>query len=93
MGIDCTKRYIAGQRLASKEIGGESVVLNLDTGNFYGLNNTAARVWNWLQEARTLDELEVLLTNEFEVDSALARAELTELLNSMEQRKLIHSVG
>lgn len=91
MSIASNKHYVACQRLASKEIAGESVLLNLNTGDFFGLNDIAACVWSWLQEPRSLDELEALLTAEFEVDSERARADLAEFLASLEQRKLIEA--
>src|SRR5262249_17825747 len=54
--LDAQVPWVASQRLASSEIGGEAAVLNLADGNFYGLNDLASQVWRWLQEPRTVDQ-------------------------------------
>jgi len=87
--IDNSVRYVASRKLTASEISGEAVILNLRDGNYYGLNQVAAEVWRWLQEPRTLDQLESLMTATFEVDSDRARQDLTKLLQDLETRRLI----
>ena len=82
-------RFRATEQVAQVELDGEAFVLNLRDGNYYGLNEVANQVWQWLREPRTLAELEALLTAEFQVDAARAAADLRKLLADFRTRKLI----
>ena len=90
---DNSAKYVASRKLAASEINGEAVILSLADGNFYGLNPVAAQVWRWLQEPRTLDQLESLLTAEFNVERDRARQDLTQLLRDLQTRKLIEAAA
>ena len=81
--------YTAADSLVANEIDGESVVLNLETGRYFGLNEVAAAVWGWLQRPCTLDDLVALLTTEFDVGAEVARTDLGALLARMGERGLI----
>jgi len=81
--------WVASQRLASSEITGEAVVLNLNDGNFYGMNELATQVWNWIQQPRTVDQLTELLTSEYDVDAGTARGDVIRLLRELKERSLI----
>ena len=91
--IDNSARYVASRKLSATEINGEAVILNLRDGNYYGLNPVAAEVWRWLQEPKTLDQLESLMVGEFAVDRGQARQDLTQLLQDLETRKLIEAAA
>ncbi|MEQ8718447.1 MAG: PqqD family protein [Acidimicrobiales bacterium] len=80
--------YVVGTSLVANEIDGETVVLNLGTGQYHGLNPVAASVWSWIQEPRSLDELTALVVSEFDVDEGRARTDLEALLVDLVERNL-----
>lgn len=80
--------YVAATSLVANEIDGETVVLNLGTGRYHGLNPVAASVWSWIQEPRTLGELTSLVVSEFEVDEERAGRDLEALLEDLVERNL-----
>lgn len=80
--------YVVGTSLVANEIDGETVVLNLITGQYHGLNPVAASVWSWIQEPRSLSELTSLVVSEFEVDQERARSDLEVLLGDLVERDL-----
>ena len=41
----------------SVELAGEAVILNLGSGMYYGLDPVGARIWELLQEPRTVAEI------------------------------------
>lgn len=51
-----------------KAIAGESVVLDLATGMYFGLDETSSRVWELLQAHRSLRPVYDAMLAEFEVD-------------------------
>ena len=67
----------------------ELVMMSVDLGRYFGLNPTAGRVWELLEEPRTLDDLCNALQEEYEVAPEICRRELTELLEDLKQQGLI----
>lgn len=41
----------------SSDLAGEAVILNFKSGKYYGLNAVGSRVWNLIQELRTLNDI------------------------------------
>lgn len=68
---------------------GELVGLHIERGACYGFNATATRVWQLLEQPRTLDALVADLVAEHDVDEAECRADLAELLVSLEDEQLV----
>jgi hypothetical protein len=65
------------------------VLLDVDLGTYYGLNEVGTRAWSLLAEGATLGEIEVRLLAEFEVDRATLEADLRVLLRDLAEHGLI----
>jgi hypothetical protein len=51
-----SRRYrINEPRIVSQTIEGEAVIINLETGNYYSLDDLGAAIWGLVVEARSLD--------------------------------------
>lgn len=59
---------------------GESVLLNLNTERYYGLDRTGTRMWQLVTESPSIDAAYGLLLAEFDVDPELLRSNLSDLL-------------
>jgi hypothetical protein len=68
---------------------GELVGLHVDRGVCYGFNATATRVWQLIEEPRTIDDLCATLIAEHDVDEAECRADLAALLDMLADEKLV----
>jgi Coenzyme PQQ synthesis protein D (PqqD) len=80
---------IASPEQVSCPLGDESAILNLKNTVYYGLNPVGARVWNLLQQARTVGELRDTLLDEYEVEEFQCERDLIELLERMRTEGLI----
>lgn len=56
-----------GAHVLCKEIDGEAVLLDLDTETYFGLNETAARLWALLTTAPTVGRAIETMLEEYEV--------------------------
>lgn len=74
---------------ASCELGGEAVVLNLDTGTYYGLDQVGTRAWQVLQQPRSLAELRDLIVDEFDVTPERCEADLLSFVASLNAHGLV----
>jgi hypothetical protein len=58
----------------------ESVLLNLETERYFGLDETGTRMWQLVTTAPNIDAAYRELQNEFDVEPGLLRLHLAELL-------------
>lgn len=70
-------------------VDGELVLLNLDSGEYFGLNRTGTRIWELLGETTDLDEVHRALLGQFAVDPEVLRRDLEELIAELEQAGLV----
>lgn len=76
-------RYRRAPNARAARAGPGVVLLHLDRGTYYTLNETGAFLWERLDGARTLDEISNELIERFEIDPATARSDLTELVDEL----------
>jgi Coenzyme PQQ synthesis protein D (PqqD) len=67
----------------------ESVLLNLETERYFGLDETGTRMWQLVTAAPNIDAAYQELRNEFDVESELLRLHLTELLGRLVDNGLL----
>ncbi|MGB9463621.1 MAG: PqqD family protein [Candidatus Acidiferrum sp.] len=67
----------------------ESVLLNLETERYFGLDETGTRMWQVVTAAPNIDAAYQELQNEFDVESELLRLHLTELLGRLVDNGLL----
>ncbi len=83
------ERYTRNSRTISGRLHDEMVMMDIEQGKYFSLNNIATRVWDLLEEPMTLDELCGHLADEYEVEMPKCRAEVEELLKEMERLGLV----
>ena len=76
-------------RHLTNPVGNESVLLNLDTGDYLGLNNVAAFIWRLLEHPIRLSELERELLSVFDIDINTCREETRAFLHRLESLGLL----
>ena len=87
--ITTRSRVVAVKEQASCNLADEAVVLDLRAGVYYGLNAVAMRIWELLQEPKTVSEIGAAIVGEYDVDSDRCQDDLLGLLRDLEAKKLI----
>jgi hypothetical protein len=87
--IASTSVLVANKRSAACDLDGEMVILNLDSGIYFGLNPVGATIWSYIQSEHSLEEVIVHLLSEYRVDRARCEAEVIALLQNMNSQGLI----
>ena len=72
-----------------RELAGESVILDLKTQRYYGLDEVGTRIWQLLRERRRADLVFRAMLDEFEVGDAEFRRDFTSFLGDLEDAGLI----
>lgn len=72
-----------------QEIGGEAVILDLNTSRYFGLNAVGARFWQLLQVDASLVSARETLSQEFDVDEARLESDIDLLLDQLSEAGLV----
>jgi hypothetical protein len=80
---------VAAPEQVSCPLGEESAILNLKNSVYYGLDSVGARIWNLVQQPRSVAELRDTLLDEYDVETARAERDLLALLEKMRREGLI----
>jgi hypothetical protein len=91
--FDASARFVARHRSASCRLGSESVVLDIDQGKYFGLNDVAARVYELLERPHALAELRDAIVAEYEVAPETCESDVRLLLRELLDLGLIEMVG
>jgi hypothetical protein len=78
----------APEQLSSK-LGNDVVILNLKSGVYYGLDPVGARVWELIQETKSVGAIRNVILSEFDVEPQQCEADLNDLLGDMQAQGLI----
>lgn len=84
---DCI--VLAASQQMSCNLAGEAVILCLKNGVYYGLNPVGARVWDLVQQPRTVGQILDTLNEEYAVDSNTCRQDLESLLQDLAAKGLV----
>lgn len=80
---------VATAEQVSCPLGEESAILNLKNSVYYGMNPVGARVWNLVQQPKSVSQLRDALLAEYEVEAARCERDLLDLLEQMRVEGLI----
>ena len=72
-----------------REMDGESVILNIQTGAYCGLNTVGTRVWQIIQKPISVTGIRDTLLEEYNVEKKRCEHELLTLLNKMAGLKIV----
>jgi hypothetical protein len=82
---------VAARDQVSSDLGKEVAILDLKAGVYYGLDDVAARIWNLIQEPRTVNEIRDILLEEYEVEPERCERDLLALLERLAAEGLIEA--
>ena len=68
---------------------GESVLLNLDTENYFGLNDSGSRMWELLTGEQTIDAAFMALQEEYDIDPDTLRSDLAAFIDELVEHQLV----
>jgi hypothetical protein len=80
---------VVSQDQVSCDLSGESAILNLKAGVYYGLNEVGTRIWKLIQEPRRVDDLRDAILEEYEVEPDRCEADILGLLQDLLDNGLI----
>ena len=84
-----TRTVAAVKDQVSCPLDGDTVILHLGSGTYYGLNAVGSTIWNLIQEPRTIDEIHNRLLQQYEADAGDCERDLLNLLDDLTKAGLV----
>ena len=82
-------RVTVPNKVLFRELQGEAVLLELDSGRYFGLNETGTRMWSLLTQQGQIGLALAVLRTEYDVPFERLERELMGFVNELAVRKLL----
>lgn len=73
----------------SSELDGETILLQMSSGLYYGLNQMGAAIWEMIQSPKAFQEIQASLLESYDVSAEVCRQEVEKLLVDLHAAGLI----
>ena len=77
----------------ASDIGGETVILGLQKGHYYGLDAVGARIWQLIQTPTSVADLQRAIVAEYDVAPERCEADLLALLQQLIDAGVVEEVS
>ena len=82
---------VAAKNQLSSDLGGETAILDLKAGMYYGLDDVGTRVWDLVQEPSNVGDIRDRLLEEYDVAPERCERDLLALLQRLADEGLIET--
>ena len=76
-------------QVMAREVGDETVILDLASGTYYGLDPVGARIWQLISEKDSLVQVCDVMVLEFETTREVIENDVLTLVQTLMERKLV----
>jgi hypothetical protein len=88
-GLSHDAVVVAASGQVSSDVRGRAVILGIKSGKYYSLSDVGARIWELLQQPRTVGEIGEAIQAEYEVEPERCHDDLLKLLDSLLAEELV----
>jgi hypothetical protein len=87
------EKFIQNKAIVQSKMGEEVVMLDMDSGFYFGLNSVASVIWGLLAVEIGFEKLIDQLMVQFDVERALCEADTQELLDQLLEKNIIRKIA
>ncbi|MEA5471522.1 PqqD family protein [Spirulina sp. 06S082] len=91
--LSLTQKVSLSEDVLLQDLAGESVLLNLDSEEYFGLDEVGTRMISILNDAPSIQAAYQLLLAEYEVDGIELEQDLLELIEQLAEHGLVKVTG
>lgn len=82
-------RISISDNVVSADLDGEAVLLNIETGVYFGLDQLGTEIWKGIEDGEGEDDIFARLLKEYDVEPGRLRGDLSDFLRQLAQKGLI----
>jgi len=87
--MELSDRFAINPNVAVRQVGEETVILDLTSGTYLGLDPVGARIWQLMGEGMTLAQICSVMLDEYEVARADLERDTMNLVEELSAQELI----
>ena len=76
-------------QVMSRLVGDETVLLDLSSGIYFGVDGVAKRIWKSISDGQNLGQAAAAIVSEYDVDETQAQADVLEFASDLLERGLL----
>lgn len=89
MDVAQTDQFAVHPSVLCRQLSGETVLLNLESGVYYGLDPVGTRVWQLLLQGQTIAEICGTMIDEYDVAPDVLRDDVLRLVGELRERGIV----
>jgi hypothetical protein len=82
-------RIVVAKDQVSSDLAGETAILNLKNGVYYGLDPVGSRIWTLVQEPTTFGQIRDTLLGHYDVEKVTLESDIRDLLSQLAEHGLV----
>jgi len=87
--MNLTDKPTIPAQVMARQVGDETVILDLGSGTYFGLDPVGARIWQLIGEGKTLGEICDTMLDEYDVTREALEHDVMELVARLLEQKLV----
>ncbi len=84
-----TQKIEISSEVLTQEVGGETVILDLKSESYFGLDEVGTRIWQLLQEQEDIQTITATMLNEYDVKEEQLEKDIQNLLTKLNKAGII----
>ncbi len=93
MKLTLTQKISVPQDVLFQDLAGESVLLNLQSEKYFGLDDVGTQMWQALTEAESIQAAYDMLLAEYDVEPEQLQQDLDNLIENLVEHGLVEVTG
>ena len=85
-----TQTIEISSEVLTQEVGGETVILDLKSETYFGLDEVGTRIWQLLVKQEDIQTITATMLSEYDVDEGQVEKDIQNLLVKLDEAGLIH---
>ncbi len=87
--MDLSQKITFSQSVFAQEVDGEMVLLDMESENYFGLDEVGTAIWQAMQENESLQEVFEVLMEQYEVEAEVLQNDLSEFVDKLLESGLV----
>jgi len=92
MTLSPNQKFKSNEFCAHTSIGDKSIILNVQSGQYYELNSTSSMIWGLVNEGKSIANIISFLSDQYNIEDDVISASVTKFLNSCIELNFIQEV-
>ena len=87
--MNLNKKVTFADTVFAQEVDGEMVLLDMESENYFGLDEIGTAIWQAMQEKETLKEVFDVLLEQYEVEPEMLEKDLSDFVGKLVESGLV----